>query len=140
MKKWTVLSGILLLAAVLLSACGGGSDNKNASSSASVSPSADASPAASGQAASGAAKEFTINAKNFEFDQPEIKVAMGDQVTIKLVNAAGNHSLKIDGYEQEVKGGQSVTFTADKAGEFKFYCNIMCGAGHANMSGKLIVE
>jgi len=149
MKRWAFLSSIFLLAAVLLSACGGSNDNgnKNASTSASASASASsaskdaaATPPASGQAASGAAKEIAINAKNFEFDQTEIRVAQGDEVTIKLVNAAGNHSLKIDGYDQEVKGGQSVTFTADKAGEFKFYCNIMCGSGHANMSGKLIVE
>ncbi|WP_027091312.1 cupredoxin domain-containing protein [Cohnella thermotolerans] len=133
MKKWSVAVGILLMAAWMLSACGGGNDNKEASS-------APASAESSGQTASGGAKEITVEAKNFEFDQKEIKVAKGDKITIKLNNAQGNHSLKIEGYDQEAKGGQSVTFTADKAGEFKFYCNVMCGTGHGEMTGKLIVE
>jgi len=81
-----------------------------------------------------------VNAKNFEFDQKEIKVHKGDSVTITLNNTQGNHGLKIDGYNVEVKGGKSVTFTADQTGEFKYYCSIMCGTGHAEMTGKLIVE
>lgn len=133
MKKWAYLICLALAAALTLSACGGSGDKGEGASP-------DASPAASGQAASGATKEITVNAENFEFDQQEIRVAKGEQVTIKLVNAQGNHSLKIDGYDQEAKGGQSVTFTADKTGEFKFYCNVMCGSGHATMTGKLIVE
>lgn len=134
MKKWSIMTCILLLAAGVLSACGGGDDDKEkASAPASASSSA---PAAAG----GEAKEIKVDAKNFEFDQKEIKVAKGDKVTIALNNSQGNHALKIDGYDVEAKGGKSVTFTADKAGEFKFYCSVMCGAGHADMTGKLIVE
>ncbi|WP_276358000.1 cupredoxin domain-containing protein [Cohnella caldifontis] len=130
MNKWIPVSGLLLAAALTATACGGGkSDNA-----------APAASAAASAASSGAARTITVNAKNFEFDQKEIKVKKGDSVTIALNNSQGNHGLKIEGYDVEVKGGKSVTFTADKAGEFNFSCSIMCGAGHAEMTGKLIVE
>ena len=38
-----------------------------------------------------------------------------------------------------VSGIDSVEFTADKAGTFEFRCPTMCGQGHMNMKGTLIV-
>ena len=75
-----------------------------------------------------------------EFDQKEIKVKQGETVSITLKNDQGNHGFKLEGYDKEVKNGQTVTFTADKAGEFNFECSIICGKGHADMKGKFIVE
>lgn len=85
-------------------------------------------------------KEITIHAKNFEFDQKEIRVNKGDTVKITLDNTQGSHSIKIDGYNKEIQGGKTVSFTADKVGEFKFICSIFCGQGHGDMIGKLIVQ
>lgn len=129
MKKWIGSLGLLAAAAVIATGCGGGKDKESSPS---------ASQAASGNA--GAANAITLKASNFEFDQKEIKVKKGDTVTITLENAQGNHAVKFDGYDQEAKGGKTISFTADKAGEFKYYCSIMCGKGHADMVGKLIVE
>lgn len=128
MRKWIYSLGLLLAAALVATGCGGGGKDE-----------ASTTAPASNQAAGGG-KAITIDAKNFEFDQKEIKVKKGETVSITLKNSQGNHSIKIDGYDKEIKGNQTVTFTADKAGEFKFYCAIMCGAGHADMTGKLIVE
>jgi cytochrome c oxidase subunit II len=91
-------------------------------------------------AVEGNTKEITIHAKNFEFDQKEIKVNQGDTVKITLDNTQGIHSIKIDGYDKEIQGGKTVTFTVDKSGEFKFFCNVFCGKGHGEMVGKLIVQ
>ncbi|MFC5450976.1 cupredoxin domain-containing protein [Paenibacillus aestuarii] len=85
-------------------------------------------------------KEITLQAKNFEFDQKEIRVKKGDKVKITLENAQGSHSVKIEGYDKTIQAGKSVTFTADKTGEFKFACDLFCGQGHGDMTGKLIVE
>ncbi|TJY41134.1 cytochrome C oxidase subunit II [Cohnella pontilimi] len=126
MKKWILTLGLLLTAALVMAGCGG-KKSEPASS-----------PAAS--QAAGGGKTITVDAKNFEFDQKEIKVKKGETVTITLKNSQGNHGLKIEGYDKEVKGNESVTFTADQAGEFKFECSIMCGAGHKDMVGTLIVE
>lgn len=131
MKRSVYLAGTLLAAALLASGCGGGNDNNDNANA--------ASPQA-GQANAGGNEAITITAKNFEFDRPEIKVKKGDTVSITLKNGQGMHSIKIDGYDQEIKKDKTVTFAADKAGEFKFYCATQCGAGHGDMTGTLIVE
>ena len=127
-KKWVYTGGLILTAAMIATGCGGGKSESSPFPS----------QAAGGDA--GAATAITVNAKNFEFDQKEIKVKKGETVAITLNNTQGNHAMKIEGYNKEVKNKQTVTFTADQAGEFKFECSIMCGAGHADMVGKLIVE
>jgi len=128
MKKWVALSGLLLAVMLVAAACGGGNEKKESSPS----------PAAEG--ASGGGQAFTIDATNFKFEPSEIKVKQGEEFTITLKNSQGNHALKIDGFDQEVKGNSTVTFVADKAGEFEFICSIFCGKDHDKMIGKLIVE
>lgn len=133
MKKSMYTLGVVLTAALIATGCGGGGNKENK---------ADAAPEAAQAANLDAAgtKAITIEAKNFEFDQKEIKVKKGEKLSITLKNSQGNHAIQIEGYDQEIKGGKTVTFTADKAGEFTFLCSIMCGAGHKDMVGKLIVE
>lgn len=114
----------LALAAVLiLSACGKIED-----------------PAAGANLNDGPVKEFTVHARSSGYDIQEIKVKKGDTVKITLKNEQGMHSLKIKGYNKEVRGGKTITFVADKAGEFDFSCNISCGKNHKNMTGKFIVK
>ncbi len=128
MKKWIPSCALLIAAAFAATGCGGG---KEASSA----------PPASGQAAAGGdAKTITIQATNFAFDQPEIRLKKGETVTIELVNKQGLHGIKIDGFDQEIKAGSAVTYIADETGEFPYACSIMCGSGHAEMVGKIIVE
>lgn len=125
-KKWLYTCGIALSAALIATGCGG-KEESSSSPSQSVS-------------ASEADHVITMNASNFEFDVKEIRVKQGETIAVTLVNTQGNHAVLFDGYKKEVKGNQTVTFTADKKGEFKYICSIMCGAGHADMVGKLIVE
>ncbi|WP_410769135.1 cupredoxin domain-containing protein [Fontibacillus sp. BL9] len=89
---------------------------------------------------SGPVKQFTVHARSTGYDIQEIKVKRGDTVKITLKNDQGMHSLKIKGYNKEVRGGKSITFVADKAGEFLYSCNISCGKNHKQMTGKLIVK
>ncbi len=43
--------------------------------------------------------------------------------------------------ETLVSGKETVVeFTPDKKGEFAFFCSVVCGEGHRDMKGKLIVE
>jgi len=128
MKKWVALSGLLLAAMLVAAGCGGGGDKKESS------------PSQAAAGGSGAEQAITIDATNFKFDPGEIKVKQGDEVSITLKNSQGNHALKIEGYDKEVKGNATVKFTADKAGEFKFICSVFCGKDHDKMVGKLIVE
>lgn len=124
--------------------CGSSSDknNNNANTGATNNAGTNAGTNAGNNAAGGGgSKAITIKAKNFEFDQPEIRVKQGDKVTITLNNAEGFHGFAIPDYNVDIKENNgTATFTADKAGEHEFHCSVVCGAGHSKMVGKIIVE
>ncbi len=87
------------------------------------------------------------------FDQDEIRLKVGEPVTIRLTSldnshhtdGGGKHQWAVDELDLDVVaqplGSEYVTFTPDKPGTYTFYCDICCG-GRANptMSGKLIIE
>lgn len=86
---------------------------------------------------------FTIDARQYAYSPPELKVNAGDTVTIQLVSTDVVHGLYVDDYDVSVEAdpGQTatLTFIADKAGSFRFRCNVTCGAMHPFMIGKLNV-
>ena len=90
------------------------------------------------------AKEFTLNASSFKFDMTEIRVKKGDTVKITLNNTGGMHDWVVDEFDartKQITDGQTdtVTFVADQAGEFEYYCSV--GNHRAmGMVGTLIVE
>ena len=94
-----------------------------------------------------ASEEVTITVEGGEwFFKPEtIMVKQGQEVTIKLENVGSvPHNLKVgqfDAKTETVGGGSttSITFVADKAGKFPFWCAIP-GHRSAGMEGTLIVE
>jgi len=119
-KNGRILTAIVLAAGVaLLAGCGGGSGSS---------------------APQGEGTKIEINATNWDFEPKEIRVKQGETVTISLVNKEGLHNILVKGYNKKIEAGKPVTFVANKTGEFEFVCDIMCGAGHADMIGKLIVE
>jgi cytochrome c oxidase subunit 2 len=89
-------------------------------------------------------KSFAITAKQFSFDPATITVNKGDAVTltIKSIDVTHGFSLPDFGVNETLTPGKTVTvkFTADKAGTFSYRCSVMCGAGHMDMKGTLIVK
>ena len=83
-------------------------------------------------------KEFTIKAFRFGYSPDVIEINRGDNVKIIIENTDTLHGIRIP--DLEIKGNDVVEFTADKQGEFDWYCNNMCGEGHMQMRGKLIVK
>ncbi|OGI29984.1 MAG: hypothetical protein A3G09_00890 [Candidatus Moranbacteria bacterium RIFCSPLOWO2_12_FULL_48_12] len=95
----------------------------------------------------GDVKEFSMTSfydeKGKWFSLKEISVKKGDVVRIKVTNVKGTHDFNIDEYgikkatplNQEV----IIEFTADKVGEFEYYCS-MPGHRQAGQFGKLIVK
>jgi cytochrome c oxidase subunit 2 len=134
-KKTLFLSSLALASALALSACGG----KDSAPSPAPSESA---PAATESAApaEGQTIEVTVEASNFAFEPAEIKAKVGDTIKLTLKNKSGLHGLAVDGLNVDIKDGETATIVLDKAGTFEYYCSIMCGAGHDNMTGKIIVE
>ena len=95
----------------------------------------------------GPVKEFSTAAYYDEtgvwYSLKEMRVKKGDIVRVKATNTKGMHDFTIDefGVKKELPLNQETTieFTADKTGEFIFYCS---HPGHREKGqwGKLIVE
>jgi len=83
-------------------------------------------------------KEFTINAFRFGYSPDTITVNKGDNVKLTIKNTDTLHGIRIP--ELGLKGNELIEFTADKTGEFTWYCANMCGNEHMQMQGKLIVN
>jgi cytochrome c oxidase subunit 2 len=137
MTKKSLLFGTLVaLAIIVLSACGNSSDQ----SSSTPAPTSSAStPVATSSASTGQAVEIKLMAKDFEYDQKEIHVKKGDKVKITLQSDDGGHGFTIPDYNVTINGNGSAEFIADKAGQYEFHCSVMCGSGHMQMKGTLIV-
>ncbi len=94
-----------------------------------------------------------VEASMSGFDKKEIRVKVGQPVTIRLTSidnshhtdGGGKHQWAVDELGVDViaqpESSNTVTFTPDKAGTYTFYCDICCG-GKANptMNGQIIVE
>lgn len=92
----------------------------------------------------GPVKEFTVVGKNFSFSPATITVNQGDTVKINFQDSDGHHNLVIDGYNVstdtlETGDSTSVTFVADKAGSFQYYCSVPTHKDKG-MVGTLIVQ
>lgn len=109
-------------------------DSKNNSSDLKVKPT---------NASTGQLKEFNLTAKQWSFEPSEIIVNQGDKVKLNVSSADVSHGFAISEYDisRTINPGETavIEFTADKAGEFTFYCNVFCGDGHRGQTGKLIV-
>lgn len=86
----------------------------------------------------GVVKEFTIKAFQYGYSPDAIEVNKGDKVKIIVENTDVPHGIRIP--DLDVRGENSVEFTAEESGEFKWYCTIFCGDGHRSMNGTLIVK
>jgi cytochrome c oxidase subunit II len=157
-KKITLLFTASILSIAMLSACGSNASQASQSSTAKVATKKDetnsstsksktvanntAAAKTSNASAAPAAGvvEINVNAKDFEYDKKVITVKKGDKVKITLHSDDGGHGLAIPAYNVNIQGNGSAEFTANKAGTFEFHCSVMCGSGHSNMTGKLIVQ
>lgn len=83
-------------------------------------------------------KEFTVKAFRFGYTLDTITVNKGDKVKIIINNTDTLHGMRIP--DLGIRGDETLEFTADKTGEFDWYCANMCGEKHMQMKGKLIVK
>ena len=89
-------------------------------------------------------KEFDMTARQWEFEPSTIRVKEGDKVRLNIKNEDVTHGFALFEFDvnERLAPGKTTTieFTADKAGEYIFFCSVPCGKGHGDMKGKLIVE
>lgn len=89
-------------------------------------------------------KEFDMTARQWAFEPSTIMVKEGDTVRLNIKNEDVAHGFAIFEFNvnERLPPGKTTTieFTADKKGEYTFFCSVSCGQGHRDMKGKLIVE
>jgi cytochrome c oxidase subunit 2 len=114
-------------------------------------------------AAQGEVKEVTVSAKKFEFSPSEIRVKAGSRVRLIVTSTDREHGFEInpiaEGADKKAAPGlkfdasvtkpefklpkdqaTTIEFTATQPGTYSFKCSVVCGMGHRNMKGQIIVE
>ncbi|MGO4106609.1 cupredoxin domain-containing protein [Paenibacillus sp. YAF4_2] len=127
--KSVTLCIFVLLTLIALSACSNSNNNNQNSPETSPAP-----------ASGGATKEITLNAVDWQFSEPDIKVNVGDTLKLTLHNEKGVHGLQSDDLGVDIKDGETATIKLDKAGTYEFHCSVQCGQGHDNMVGTITVQ
>ena len=81
-----------------------------------------------------------IKASSFKFNPSEVKIPANKDIELQLDLGESLHGLAIPELNVDIKeDGGSVIINAEP-GEYTYFCSIMCGAGHDEMKGVLIVE
>src|SRR6267378_3532011 len=84
-----------------------------------------------------------ITARRFQFEPKLITVQKGKPVRLLITAADVQHGFAIEelGINKKLKPHEvtMVEFTPLRVGRFPFACSIMCGSGHEEMTGELVV-
>lgn len=93
--------------------------------------------------ASTAPVEIKLSARKFEFEPGVITVRKDKPVRLLITASDVEHGFEIEelGINKRVKPGTVtvVEFTPTRSGKFRFACSVMCGSGHDEMTGELVV-
>ncbi len=99
---------------------------------------------AAAQTETGAAPvEIKMTARQFEFEPKLITVQKGKPVRLLISSTDVQHGFAIEelGVNKKLKANAvtAVEFTPTRVGRFPFECSVMCGSGHDEMAGELVV-
>lgn len=82
--------------------------------------------------------------KKYSFDPAVIRVKKGQLVELDVSTADVQHGFTVPdlGIREPIPPHRParIVFKADRAGVFPMTCSIICGPGHDDMVGKIIVE
>lgn len=85
-----------------------------------------------------------ITAKKFEYSPNEIRIKKGVSVVLELTSLDRIHGFNCPDLEVRatIEPGKvsKVRIIPQKAGTYEFHCDIFCGDGHEDMTGRIIVE
>ena len=87
--------------------------------------------------------EIRLTARKFQFEPSVITVRKDTPVRLLITASDVEHGFEIEelGINKRLKPGAVtvVEFTPTRAGKFRFACSVMCGSGHDEMTGELVV-
>lgn len=82
--------------------------------------------------------------KKYTITPAEIRVKKGQRVQLTVSTADVQHGFSVPdlGIKEPVQKGKPavIVFEARRVGSFPVTCSIICGAGHDDMQGRIIVE
>jgi cytochrome c oxidase subunit 2 len=85
-----------------------------------------------------------ITARAFEYSPKEIILKKGEPVTLELTSLDLFHGFNVSelALRADLPPNQTarIRLTPRVAGTFEFHCDNFCGAGHEDMTGKIIVQ
>src|SRR5699024_1587153 len=126
MKK-SILFIAMIALTLTMAACG---DNNNNGGSGSAAEATNES----------SAEDLKLVATNWAFDQEEYVIEAGQPINFSLENAEGHHTYEIKGLGIDIEEGKDQQYKINEPGEYDIVCSTWCGAGHDDMTAKLIVE
>jgi len=89
-------------------------------------------------------KSQRVTMRKFAIDPDVIRVKQGEDVVLTVSTDDVQHGFDVEdlGINEPVQPGKPVEIHLDtsKKGEFKVACSIICGPGHNDMTGKIVVE
>ena len=98
---------------------------------------------ATAQPLADASRTIEITAEQFRFVPSQIEVVEGETVRLRIRSVDVMHGIAIPGLgiSERLPPGQDVVieFEADTPGQYPFECSLFCGAGHAVMTGGVVV-
>jgi len=88
---------------------------------------------------------INITSKQFAYIPSQINVTYGSDVTLRITSIDVTHGFQLEAfniYNVICPAGQTVevNFVANQRGQFKFFCTVLCGTGHADHLGMLVVS
>jgi cytochrome c oxidase subunit II len=85
-----------------------------------------------------------VTMKKYVIEPAEIRVKRGQRVELTVSTLDVQHGFSVPdlGIKEPVQKGRPavIVFDAKRAGEYPVQCAIICGPGHDDMRGKIIVE
>jgi len=85
-----------------------------------------------------------ISARRFEFSPAEIKIRKGEPVIPEFTSLDVHHGFNCPGLAVRTDiypdKASTVRIVPEKSGVYNFFCDVFCGEGHSDMSGKITVE
>ncbi len=88
-------------------------------------------------------REIQLETFKYGWSEPTITVKSGELVRIKAISTDVAHGMAIPsiGFNMFIEPGKTTVaeFIAPTPGEYQYGCSVMCGPGHHNHRGKLIV-
>ena len=85
-----------------------------------------------------------VTMRKFAIEPDVIRVKQGEDVVLSVSTEDVQHGFEVEdmGINEPVQPGKPVEIHLDtsKKGEFRVACSIICGPGHNDMTGKIVVE